>query len=146
VSLPDLPFGPGKKTHPYAWLWEPLQEEASFLLRPMFGAKMAYLHGKAMLCFMAKEDPWRGLLVCTEQRHHPALSTAFPGLVPHSVLGKWLYLPESNEDFETIAEKIVQAVLYRDFRIGVIPPPKKRRKGKKKPTSGAAGMGKSRRV
>jgi len=144
AALPDFAFGSGKKTHPYAWLWEPLQEEDSFLLRPMFGAKMAYLDGKAMLCFMAKEDPWRGLLVCTERRHHAVLSAAFPGLAPHSVLGKWLYLPEANEDFETIAEKIVQAVLYRDSRIGVIPPPKKRRKGKKK--TATAGKGRSRRV
>ncbi len=130
-ALPDFPSGPGRKTHPYAWLWEPLEEEATFLLRAAFGSKMLYLDGKAILCFIAKEDPWRGLLVCTEQRHHAALGASFPGLTPHPVLGKWLYLPEANDDFEPIAEKIVQAVLYRDSRIGVIPPPKKRRKGKK---------------
>ena len=31
-----------KAIHPYAWLWEPLEDDASFVLRSMFGAKAAY--------------------------------------------------------------------------------------------------------
>ena len=111
--------------HPYAWLWEPLESEASFVLRAMFGAKAVYLDGKLMLCFMAKEEPWRGLLICTEKKHQASLIEDFPVLSPHSILPKWLYLPESADDFERSAERMVRLVRGRDYRIGVSPRRKK---------------------
>lgn len=98
----------------------------------MFGAKAVYLDGKLMLCFMAKVEPWRGVLVCTEREHQESLIAAFPALSPHPVLPKWLYLPETCEDFETIAQRLVSLARRRDPRIGVVPAPKKRRsKGSK---------------
>ena len=45
--------------------------------------------------------------------------------MPHPVLPKWLYLPESADGFERMAEKLVQLVRRRDPRIGVAPQPKK---------------------
>jgi hypothetical protein len=124
----DLPIGRAKVVHPYAWLWEPFEGEASFVLRSMFGAKTAYLDGKLMLGFIAKRDPWRGLFVCTDRVHHAALQAQFPALAPHSVLGKWLYLPESADAFEPVAQRLVQLVRQRDPRFGVVPTPKKRRR------------------
>ena len=114
-----------KVVHPYAWLWEPLELEASFVMRAMFGAKAAYLDGKLTLCFMAKAEPWRGVLVCTDKSHHDSLISEFPVLAPHPILPKWLYLPEAADCFERDAQKIVQLVRKRDVRIGVVAKPKK---------------------
>lgn len=48
------------RIHPYAWLWEPLAADPTFLLRPMFGTRAAYLDGRLVLCFAARGQPWRG--------------------------------------------------------------------------------------
>ena len=116
------------RLHPYQWLWEPLQEDPSFVLRAMFGAKAVYLDGRMVLCFCAREEPWRGVLVCTEREHHAALILEFPELAPHSILPKWLYLPEAADAFEHTAEKLLRLARGRDPRIGIIPPKRKTRK------------------
>ncbi|HMO14786.1 MAG TPA: hypothetical protein PKD64_06445 [Pirellulaceae bacterium] len=116
-----------KVIHPYAWLWEPLESEASFLLRPMFGAKAVYLDGKLMLCFIAKDEPWRGVLIATDREYHASLTADFSNLSPHPILKKWLYLSESLDNFESVADQLVRLVRQRDSRIGVTPQPKKRR-------------------
>jgi hypothetical protein len=115
--------------HPYAWLWESLEAEPSFELRTMFGAKTVYLGGKLQLCFTAKEEPWRGVLVCTDKTNHASLLSELPVLRPHPVLPKWLYLPESIDTFETVATRLVALVRKRDERIGVIAKPKRRKNG-----------------
>lgn len=127
-------IGRVRPVHPYAWLWEPLESDPTFVLRSMFGSKAAYLDGKIMLGFMARgEDPWRGVLVCTDHIHQAALQAEFPDLVQHSVLPKWLYLPESADAFEKTGERLVALVRRRDPRIGVVPKPRK--KGKAGPGS-----------
>ncbi len=126
----ELRIGRVTAVHPHAWLWEPLEDEASFTLRSMFGTKVVYLDEKLVLCFAAKAEPWRGVLVCTERAHHASLTAEIPALSVHPVLGKWLYLPEVTDDFERIAERIVRLVHRRDQRIGVWPLPKKKRKGR----------------
>jgi len=123
----DLPKARVKAVHPYAWLWEPLESEPSFVLRAMFGTKAVYFDGRLQLCFSAKEEPWRGVLVCTEKVHHVSLIHEFPVLSPHAVLPKWLYLPESSDDFEHVAGRLIQLVRRRDSRIGVMATPKKPR-------------------
>jgi hypothetical protein len=35
-----------RKVHPLAWLREPMEEDATFFLRSMFGSKAVYLDGK----------------------------------------------------------------------------------------------------
>ena len=116
-----------RKPHRYEWLWEPLAGEATFVLRSMFGAKAAYLDGKLMLCFSAGDEPWRGVLVCTDRPHQPALQAEFPELSPHPILPKWLYLPESADRFEPVATALVGLARRRDVRLGVTPKPRKRR-------------------
>jgi len=98
----------------------------------MFGAKAAYLDGTLMLCFCASEEPWRGVLVCTDRVHHPALLAEFPVLSPHPVLPKWLYLPESSDRFEPLATRLVGLARRRDPRLGVLP---KRKKSRARPRS-----------
>ena len=120
------------KPHRYEWLWEPLETDPGFELRAMFGAKTAYLDGKLMCAFIAKEEPWRGLLVCTERIQHVSLVADFPELIPHPVLPKWLYLPESADSFEKAAAKLVELARCRDPRIGVLPRPRKKKSIPKK--------------
>jgi hypothetical protein len=117
-----------RPVHPYAWLWEPLQGDPTFVLRSMFGAKAAYLGGKLMLCFTASEEPWRGVLVCTERDHHASLQAEFPMLTPHPILPKWLYLPESAAAFESTAGRLVALARRRDPRLGVVPSARRRKR------------------
>ncbi len=117
-----------RRPHPYAWLWEPLESDAAFVLRSMFGAKAAYLDGKIVLCFSAGDEPWRGVLVCTDPTRHAALQAEFPELSPHTVLPKWLYLPERHDRFETVAAALVRLARRRDPRLGVLPKPRKPRR------------------
>lgn len=121
-------LGQIKAVHRHAWLWEPLEEDATFVLRTMFGTKTVYLEGKLTLCFADGEEPWRGLLLCTERAHHAALIGEFPVLSPHPILGKWLYLPEAEDQFETIARRLVQLARRRDPRLGVVAGAKSRKK------------------
>ncbi len=114
--------------HRYEWLWEPLADDATFVLRSMFGAKAVYLGGKMVLCFSAGEEPWRGVLVCTSHEHHAALQAEFAVLASHPILPKWLYLPESADVFEATATKLVALARRRDPRIGITPQPRKRKK------------------
>lgn len=125
-----------RAVHPYAWLWEPLESDPTFVLRSMFGAKAAYLGGKMVLCFTAGEEPWRGVLVCTEREHQPALIADFPELKPHSILPKWLYLPETAPKFEKQAVALVKLARQRDPRIGIIPKPRKKFSRRKSPLPG----------
>jgi hypothetical protein len=122
--------------HRYRWLWEPLAGDPKFLLRSMFGAKAAYLDGRLMLCFCASDEPWRGVLVCTEREHHAALREEFPDLAPHPILPKWLYLPETADSFERSAERLVGLARVRDARIGVLPKPRKRGASKRRRAGG----------
>jgi hypothetical protein len=121
---PEPAPGRVRPVHPYAWIWEPLESDPTFVLRAMFGAKAAYLDGKLMLCFCAGDEPWRGLLVCTDRYHHAALVAEFPELAPHPILPKWLYLPEAADSFERAAPRLVVLARRHDPRIGVIPKPK----------------------
>lgn len=115
-----------KVVHPHQWLWERLETEPSFVLRSMFGAKAVYLDGKIVLGFIAREEPWRGMLIATDRTRHAALRKNFPELVPHPILPKWLYLSESADRFERTATALVVLVQHRDPRIGVVPKPRKK--------------------
>ena len=117
-----------ERVHPHAWLWEPLETDATFVLRAMFGTKAVYLDGKLMFCFATKKEPWCGVLVATDRQHHASLIAEIPVLVPHPILPKWLYLSESSDSFEQKAEDLVRLARRRDVRLGVVPPSKKRKR------------------
>ena len=112
--------------HRFGWLAEPLVEEASFVLRPMFGSLGCYLHGRLMLILADRRPPWRGLLVPTERAAQASLRAELPALHVHAVLSKWLHLPEAAEDFEAVGERLVRLALLNDARLGVEPRPKRR--------------------
>lgn len=139
-SMPSRidPFAPPRKkrTSPRAnsllWILDPLERDAGYANRKMFGSDAAYLDGLLCLIAVDRDDPWNGLLVCTSQQHHAALMDEMPGLRPHPVLGKWLYVPQDDEAFEAIARRTGALALARDPRIGVEPRPRRRR-GAKRP-------------
>lgn len=126
------PAGPtAKKANRHRWLLEPLEEQPTFESRPMFGALGVYFNGLLVLALCDTAEPWRGILVPTEREAHAALIAEFPALVPHPILGKWLYLPESAHSFERDAARIVERIRRLDARIGVLP--EKRRPKKPRP-------------
>jgi hypothetical protein len=118
-----------RRVHPHAWLWEPLESDPGFVLGAMFGTRVAYLDGRLVLCFAARDEPWRGVMACAERENHASLVAEFPSLAPHPVLGKWLYLPESADDFEPSAQRLVGMAARRDPRLGVVPKARRRRRG-----------------
>lgn len=119
--------------HPYAWAWEPLEGDPTFVLRPMFGTKAAYVGGKLVLCFSARADPWHGVLVATDHVHHASLQRDFAPLRPHPILPKWLYLPDASPAFETTVKRLVELVRRRDPRVGIEPKRKAGRTGRRRP-------------
>jgi hypothetical protein len=129
------------RSRPFEWVVDPLLEEPSFVVRPMFGAYGCYLHGRLVVVLCGRrEEPWHGVLVPTEREHHRSLLRQFPALTPHEVLGKWLYLSAATDAFEPTAHALVERIRRDDDRIGVEPrangvkraPPSRRRKKRRR--------------
>jgi hypothetical protein len=112
------------------WIFEAFERDSTYIAKRMFGCDAAYIDG--LLCLVAadRDEPWNGLLVCTSKERHATLIDEMPALQPHPVLGKWLYVAQSDPAFESIAEKMVALVLARDQRVGVEPKPRRVRGGK----------------
>jgi hypothetical protein len=108
-----------KKTNSLVWLFEPLESDAGFVQRKLFGFDAAYLDGFLYAAVSEGEELWSGMLVATSREHHAALGKQFPSLKPHPVLGKWLYISLSHKKFEATATEIIALALRRDPRLGV---------------------------
>lgn len=126
---PPDPFAPprkqrGARQNSLLWILEPLERESGYTHRKMFGADAAYLDGLLYLIVADRDDPWNGVMVCTSQDRHARLLADLPQLLPHPVLGKWLYLPQSDEAFEATAAVLAGLAVARDPRMGVAPKPK----------------------
>ena len=117
-----------KRQHPFQWLLESAEAEPSFFQKPMFGCQAVYLFGRLVLVLATKEEPWNGLLVCTSREFHSVLIGEHPGLQPHPVLGKWLYLAQAHDCFEETAQQLVRQIVKKDPRIGVEPGVRRRRR------------------
>lgn len=120
-----------KAEHPLQWLADPLLQEETFELRAWFGGRTVMLDGKHHLFLSTQGEPWQGVLVCTFHEHQESLLAEFPGLKPHPVLKKCLYLPEASETFERDAKRLVQLVRRRDPRLGVEPAARKKKQAKR---------------
>ncbi|KGD87983.1 hypothetical protein JL37_25720 [Achromobacter sp. RTa] len=133
MPRPPAPFAPptrqaSSRQNSLAWVLEPLARDPNYAHRRMFGSDAAYLDGLLYLIASDREDPWNGVLVCTSKERHAALLADVPNLLQHPVLGKWLYLPQEDEDFESTAARLAELALARDPRLGVAPRPKARRR------------------
>src|ERR1019366_1678673 len=104
------------RQHPFQWLLESVEAEPSFFQKPMFGCQAVYIFGRLVLVLVlaAEEEPWNGLLVCTSREFHSALIGEYPALEPHPILGKWLYLTQAHDNFEEIAQQLVQQIVKED--------------------------------
>lgn len=111
-----------------SWALDALERDPTFVHKRMFSADAAYIDGRLCLTAGDREEPWNGVLVCTSQAHHASLIEQMPTLRPHPVLGKWLYVSQTDPTFESIVKQVTALVLARDPRIGVEPKPKRSRK------------------
>ncbi len=120
-----------KKAHRYEWLVELLGEDPTLIRRPMFGCLACYIRGKMVFMLAAlDEEPWNGVLVTTSREHHESLLADFPALTHHSILGKWLYLPEASDEFEETAAAMAERILRGDDRFGIVGSEGKKKKAK----------------
>jgi hypothetical protein len=110
-----------KKEYPLRWIVESIEEERTYLAKPMFGCLAIYLHGRLSLLLSSGEEPWNGLLIPTFHQFHDSIIKDCKDVVQHPVLKKWLYLPEKAEYFETVALDIVELIRMNDPRFGVEP-------------------------
>lgn len=122
-----------KKVFKHAWVYEPLEEFEDFFTKRMFGGLAIYVHGK--MTMMLAEDPgnreyrgevysfdiWNGVLFPTYYELQEDILKQYPQLVQHPILKKWLYLPESDQSFDSTVAEIVENIVENDQRFGIYP-------------------------
>lgn len=113
-----------------AWIFEPLEDEETYLLKRMFGGEAVYLHGLMVLLTADREEPFNGLLVCTSRESQAALISEFPQLTVNPVITKWLYISQEHPEFEHTAERLIELARQQDPRFGVEPRPRKKTLGR----------------
>lgn len=116
--------GAGVKKFRHEWILEPLAEHPTFHSKGMFGGLAAYLFERQMLVLVEPTKSgrwnWHGVLVCTDHKHHQSLQAEFPGLRPHDVLGKWLFIDSAQENFESTMQALAERMAANDPRLGVV--------------------------
>ena len=125
------------KTFEHEWILETFDDHPTFYTKGMFGGLAVYLFERQMMLLVEPTKSgrwnWHGILLCTEFEHQESLMKEFPRLKPHDILRKWLFLPSSEDDFETIIQDISKRMLNNDLRFGIHPKPRSRsRKSVKK--------------
>lgn len=73
---------------------------------------------------------WDGLLVATSREHHPALQKKMKSLLPHPILGKWLYLSRSSSSWAKDCRQLCKLALQKSELVGVVSKKKKKKKPK----------------
>jgi hypothetical protein len=113
------------KTFDNEWIFEAFAGRPGFVTKRMFGGLAAYLHERLMLVLVEPTRTgrwkWHGVLVCTGFEHHASIGAEFPGLVPHHLLRKWLYIDSAHEDFEPTMEAVARRMARNDQRFGIVP-------------------------
>lgn len=119
--------------------FEDLQNHESYFSKRMFGGMAVYYNGLNVAVLAESPgdknyggqkfdfDIWDGVMIPTSKEFHQLLQIELPELVPHPVLGKWLYLPQQTECFEETLAKIIALIRRKDYRIGIIPAQKKKK-------------------
>ena len=122
-----------KKVFDLVWSFENFEEHLTFYTKRMFGGMAAYVHGKMMVMIAEDEgkneyrgkvyelDIWNGILYPTDFAFHDSLQSEFPNLIQHPVLKKWLYLPVTASDFESLAHELALCIRKNDKRFGIYP-------------------------
>ncbi len=115
--------GDALSRHRFRSLVDPLQDDPSFVSKPMFGCVAIYYRGLLTVLLADRADPWKGLIVLTEREHQESLLADVPALRVHPVLPKWLYVPYGSRGFAAASSEIIRRVADGDARIGVEPAP-----------------------
>ncbi len=78
-----------------------------FDIKHMFGGMALYGHGKMLFCIMEDSEQnfykdkkfpypiWNGVLIPTHREFHEEFLKISKEFVPHPVLGKWMYIPQT---------------------------------------------------
>ena len=131
-----------KKEFTLTWALESFDEHVSFYTKRMFGGLAVYVHGRLVMVLAESAgdrdyrgkryemDLWDGILLPTERDAHASLMNEFPSLLTHPILSKWLYLPQTVDDFEDAAMEIAQGIAQNDQRFGILPKVKPAKKKK----------------
>jgi hypothetical protein len=113
------------KTFDHEWILEPFAEHRTFFTKAMFGGLAVYLHERQMLVLVEPTKSgrwkWHGVLICTDHGHHASIRAQFPALMPHDVLGKWLFVDSTHDDFESTMEAVAKRIARNDPRFGIVP-------------------------
>ncbi len=123
------------------WI-EPLLKRPELTAKRMFGGLAIYLGETLVIVLMESGEDnrtwkgvnfgfgiWNGILIPTSREHHRTILRDFPGLIPHPVLAKWLYLPMSHDHYESYTPKIVRFIAKGDERFGVLGGTRNRKTG-----------------
>lgn len=100
-----------------------LDEKLILVIFETYGNKE--YHGKKFVY-----EIWNGCMFPVEKDLQSEVLQAFPFLINHPILPKWLYLPCESEDFENNAELILKEIRRRNIWFGTFPKIKKLRKEK----------------
>ena len=115
----------GVKRFEHEWVFEVFAEHPTFFIRRMFGGLAAYLFERQMLVLVEPTKSgrwqWHGALVCTGYEHHASIQADFPALMPHPVLGKWLFIDSAHEEFESTMGAVAERMVGNDRRFGIVP-------------------------
>jgi hypothetical protein len=113
------------KKFEHEWILDAFVEHPTFFTKSMFGGLAAYLFERQMLLLVEPTKSgrwnWHGVFVCTAYRHHASIQAELPALMPHEVLGKWLFIDSTHEDFESTMEAVAKRVASNDLRFGILP-------------------------
>jgi hypothetical protein len=124
-----------QKTFEHEWILGAFAEHPTFFTKRMFGGLAAYLFERQMMLLVEPTKSgrwkWHGVLICTDREHHASIRAEFPALMPHQVLGKWLFIDSSHEDFEATMDAVARRMASDDPRFGVWPQSLKRRRQKR---------------
>lgn len=132
VFSSKIPFMKAPKEFSLKWAFDPFRNHPTFRSKRMFGGLAAYLMERLVMVltespgersYRAVDYPieiWNGVLFPTEWEHQGLLTTEFPSLLPHPVLGKWLYLPLEADDFEETLMSLGELIARYDPRLGVL--------------------------
>lgn len=122
-----------KKEFNRVWVFDAFDRDPTFCTKRMFGGLAAYVQGRMVMVltespgeqsYRGREYPfdiWNGILLPTEREWHKGLIKKFKSLISHPVLGKWLYLPVTDKNFETVAGGIGKSIAQGDPRFGIEP-------------------------
>lgn len=129
-----------KKQIPYDFIFNEL-DGVDYITKPMFGCTAVYVGHKIVLILYKKDkvegkkNPLPedvGIWVCIPDEYTQEMKKEFPQLRGVSFFenenSAWQCLPESHEDFESLALKFCRLIKKGDPRIGRIPKPKSKKK------------------